>query len=36
MGGKPYQFSLFSLLTLTTACAVLLSLVKTFPRASIL
>ena len=35
MGEKPYQFSLFSLFTLTTACAVLLSLVKTFPSASV-
>jgi hypothetical protein len=30
-----YQFSLFSLLVLTTACAVMCSLVKTFPRASV-
>ena len=30
-----YQFSLYSLLVLTTACAVLLSLVKTFPNASV-
>ena len=29
-----FQFSLFSLLALMTACAVLLSLVKTFPNAS--
>ena len=34
MGEKPFQYSLFSLFVLTTACAVLLSLVKTFPNAS--
>ena len=34
MGEKPYQFSLFSLLTLTTALTHA-QLVNTFPRASI-
>jgi hypothetical protein len=34
MDRRRYQFSLGSLLVLTTVCAVLLSLVKTFPRAS--
>ena len=34
MDRKRYQFSLASLLLLTTACAVLLSLAKTFPEAS--
>ena len=34
MDRKRFQFSLGSLLVLTTAWAVLLSLVKTFPRAS--
>jgi hypothetical protein len=30
-----YQFSLYSLLALTTACSVLLSFAKTFPEASL-
>ena len=30
-----YQFSLFSLLVLTTVCAVLMSLAKTFPAAAL-
>jgi len=34
MDRKRFQFSLSSLLVLTTACAVLLSLVKTFPNAA--
>jgi hypothetical protein len=34
MDRKPFQFSIFSLLVLTTVCAVLLSFVKTFPNAS--
>jgi len=36
MDKRPFQYSLYSLLVLTTACAVLMSLVKTFPNASIL
>ena len=34
MERNPYQYSLSSLLVLTTVCAVLLSFWKTFPRAS--
>jgi len=32
MDRKRFQFSLFSLLAFTTACSVVLSLVKTFPN----
>ena len=32
---RPFQYSLASLLLLTTACAVLMSLAKTFPNAAI-
>jgi hypothetical protein len=35
MDKRPFQFSLGSLLLLTTACAVLMSLAKTFPNAAI-
>ncbi len=35
MSSKPFQYSLASLLLLITACAVLLSFVKTFPEASL-
>ncbi len=35
MDRRPFQYSLASLLLLTTACAVLMSLAKTFPRASV-
>ena len=35
MDRRPFQYSLFSLLVLTTACAVVLSFVKTFPNAAL-
>lgn len=34
MDRKPFQYSLSGLFILTTACAVLMSIVKTFPNAS--
>ena len=35
MERKPFQYSLFSLLALTTICAVVLSFGKTFPNAAL-